>query len=529
MPLAAVSNGSSWTLTSVPLPNASEEGYLRGVSCSSASTCVAVGYYFDSSVGWLPLAESWNGSTWTAQTAAVPSGALTSALYDASCASATACSAVGDYENSSDEFVPLAESWNGSSWSSQSVPSPSGVQEGTGVGLDGVACSLGNACAAVSGYIKSVHGEPVSLAESWSGSAWSVQSISAPSGALASGLSGVSCTVASACTAVGTYNNVAGEAVPLAESWNGSSWSPESPPAPSGAARSELESVSCTAASVCAAVGSYENGTNAGRFLVERDSGSVSVPHNMTAPSLTGTPAVGQTLTCSDGAWENEPTEYAYHWLRGGAAISGQEAATYVVQTADEGHSITCEVTASNQAGSASAVSGNALTAAATTPETKEPTTGTPTTSNPTAGAAKTSGGNAGGGTTTKALTTAEVASFLSSLPTPKGKAASIKALLKSGGYTATFKAPGGGRLVVSWYDVPHGAHVSRAKAKPVLLATATASFAAAGTNDLKVKLTAAGKRLLRKAKRATLTQRAVFAATGGATLTKLRTLTLHR
>ncbi|HTX12290.1 MAG TPA: hypothetical protein VME22_26975, partial [Solirubrobacteraceae bacterium] len=271
-PLAASWNGSTWTLEGVPLPGGSEEGYLRGVSCSSASACVAVGYYFDSALGWLPLAESWNGSSWSSQNAFAPSGAMTNSLYGVSCTSANACTAVGEYENGSEEFLPLAESWNGSSWSSQSVPAPSGTQQGSS--LNGIACSSGTACAAVSGYIKSAGGEPVPLAESWNGSTWSLQSVSAPSGALASWLGGVSCTSATACTAVGDYNNAAGEEVPLTESWNGSSWSPESTPVPSGASTSRLTGVSCTAASVCTAVGSYQNGSFEGRLLAERGSGS---------------------------------------------------------------------------------------------------------------------------------------------------------------------------------------------------------------------------------------------------------------
>jgi 5-hydroxyisourate hydrolase-like protein (transthyretin family) len=74
-------------------------------------------------------------------------------------------------------------------------------------------------------------------------------------------------------------------------------------------------------------------------------------PVNTAAPTLTGTPALGQTLTCSQGSWANNPTSYSYAWLRNGVAIAGQAGSTYVVQAADQGHAISCQVTAGNAGG----------------------------------------------------------------------------------------------------------------------------------------------------------------------------------
>lgn len=74
-------------------------------------------------------------------------------------------------------------------------------------------------------------------------------------------------------------------------------------------------------------------------------------PVNTSAPALTGTPTPGQTLTCSTGTWTNNPNGYTYAWLRDGSPIAGQASSTYVVQSADQGHSISCRVTASNSGG----------------------------------------------------------------------------------------------------------------------------------------------------------------------------------
>lgn len=75
-------------------------------------------------------------------------------------------------------------------------------------------------------------------------------------------------------------------------------------------------------------------------------------PVNTAAPALTGTPAVGKTLSCSTGTWANNPSSFSFAWLRDGAPIAGQSAGTYVVQPADQGHAISCQVTASNGGGS---------------------------------------------------------------------------------------------------------------------------------------------------------------------------------
>ena len=95
-------------------------------------------------------------------------------------------------------------------------------------------------------------------------------------------------------------------------------------------------------------------------------------PQNTKAPAVSGTPTVGSTLTCSQGTWTGAPAPtYAYLWMREGAAIAGASASTYKVLEADEGYSLSCEVTATNSAGMASERSSNALKVAGTKPEEK--------------------------------------------------------------------------------------------------------------------------------------------------------------
>jgi hypothetical protein len=80
-------------------------------------------------------------------------------------------------------------------------------------------------------------------------------------------------------------------------------------------------------------------------------------PANTTAPVASGTGTVGQTLSCTQGVWTNAPTSYVYQWLRDGSNIASATNATYVLVAADSTHSLSCSVTATNPAGSASATS----------------------------------------------------------------------------------------------------------------------------------------------------------------------------
>jgi hypothetical protein len=82
-----------------------------------------------------------------------------------------------------------------------------------------------------------------------------------------------------------------------------------------------------------------------------------SKPGSTTAPAVTGTASVGGVLSCSQGSWNNNPASVAYKWLRNGSAIAGQAGSTYTVQSADLGTGISCEVTATNAAGSTGALS----------------------------------------------------------------------------------------------------------------------------------------------------------------------------
>lgn len=79
-------------------------------------------------------------------------------------------------------------------------------------------------------------------------------------------------------------------------------------------------------------------------------------PDFIDAPSISGTPMVGETLTGNLGTISNGIVS-ARQWLRDGVAISGATAASYTPVTADVGKMVAFRVTATGLGGEATATS----------------------------------------------------------------------------------------------------------------------------------------------------------------------------
>src|SRR5204862_2978342 len=110
---------------------------------------------------------------------------------------------------------PLAEHWNGTGWASMAMPAPAGA---TSLGLSGVSCTSASACTAIGSYSVGVFPNNTNegLAERWNGKTWAIQPVADQNISLFS----VKCISSTACIAGGvdTSDNA------LAEYWNGSSW-----------------------------------------------------------------------------------------------------------------------------------------------------------------------------------------------------------------------------------------------------------------------------------------------------------------
>jgi hypothetical protein len=110
---------------------------------------------------------------------------------------------------------------------------------------------------------------------------------------------------------------------------------------------------------------------------------------------------------------------------------------------------------------------------------------------------------------------------------TPHGQAARIAALLRSGVFKTRFKAPAAGMTVVRWYYSPP-VELTGGTGSPLLIASGRLRVHTAGTAQLTIRLTAAGIRALRGARRMRLTATFVFTPVGAVPERTSRTFELR-
>ena len=295
---------------------------LRAVSCASASACVAVDADDNALASSDPGASS---ATWSITP--VGSGRQLAAI---SCASTGLCAAVGAGGEAlaSDDAATLAPEW------------PGETVDGGG-SLTGVSCLPGGFCLAldVSGHSLSAR-VPAPRATTLEPPAAELTSTSAtlegevdPNDAAlgacsfeyASGTSGIqSIPCATLPPAIGT-SRVSAKLTGLA---------------PNTAYRYRI-------------IATAPAGTGAGAEVTFTTPVSASVALVTPNPSITGTPAVNQRLTCHPGTPAGSSAQLTYAWLRDQIPIAGSTSSTYTVKGQDSGQHLQCQVTATDGGGSA--------------------------------------------------------------------------------------------------------------------------------------------------------------------------------
>lgn len=376
---------AGWTATEAQLPSSSGQQitFLSGDSCPSSAFCVAVGSYtVDGGNDSYGLIETLSGESWTPAQAPVPanatavSGQVNTALVSVSCPSTTSCIAVGWYTDSSGNSEGLIDTLSGGQWSASEAPLPTNTNGYTGPGLSSISCPSVGSCVAVGFYgggagpggfidassngvwtatvqvattllsvscasadfcaavgpgangggsdlIETLSGgnwssfaptgaDPTNVScpvvgfcvvvgnnvemlsnGMWSGVAlpWPTNANANPEGGSYDGLGGISCLSSSYCVATGSYYAADGNDYPLIETLSGSTWDATEGPLPSNAATApgtqgaslssadaligaEPNSVTCLALGDCLAVGTYFTGTGLYPLVESLSSGS---------------------------------------------------------------------------------------------------------------------------------------------------------------------------------------------------------------------------------------------------------------
>ena len=127
----------------------------------------------------------------------------------------------------------------------ESTPDVSSLALTGGPELTAVSCAI-STCLSV-GYYSSAANTPVTVAEAWDGSSWTLMNSPNVTGAANTSLDAVSCSSRRFCMAVGKYvvsdsGYGINETGAFAEVWNGTSWELAEPVNPAG---SSFVSVSC--------------------------------------------------------------------------------------------------------------------------------------------------------------------------------------------------------------------------------------------------------------------------------------------
>ncbi len=238
-----------------------------------------------------------------------------------------------------------------------------------------------------------------------------------------------------------------------------------------------------------------------------------SRPADLEAPRVSGTPAVGQQLTCIRGIWNGQPPPaFTYRWLRDGTGIPAARSGTYTVELADQGHLLSCEVIATNTEGTTEAESSNAVAILRGTVRTEIAPELT------FASYAKVAA----------TPTAAQLLAALRSQLTRAQHRARVTSLQKAGLYAFSFAALGRGTLEFYWYEAPTGAH-HPTYTKPLLLALSSTSFSRASTKTVKLRLTSAGRRLISRGQHITLTAKGTFFPSPGRPVSWFETVALSR
>ena len=248
----------------LPLPRVAPEGSsvtrlgeLVGVSCVSRRWCVAVG-----SVRATParrqggLVERWGGRRWSIEGSFVVPGRTRVFIDAVACRSERWCLAVGSaVEGDGVLTQPFSMLWDGSRWKLVSVPTPTSTRP---VELSAISCTSTEACVAV-GAAGQIRDAQRPVIEEWNGHRWRDR----PQANVVGELDSVDCTAATTCTALGSPILAGTPPDPaflasypaLIERRSGAGWTRESLPIAAGALASLPDAVTCLSARACVSVG----------------------------------------------------------------------------------------------------------------------------------------------------------------------------------------------------------------------------------------------------------------------------------
>jgi hypothetical protein len=287
--LIEVLSQGSWTAMSAPLPPDADSADIdntTGVSCMTGGCVVAGDYVLADGTTRVPFAATFADGVWSTSQLplpADPSSDPNAQLQDLSCSGSGTCAAVGSYVSASGWGYGLVETMTNGEWSATSVTSPdAGADEGTM--LTKVSCGSDGTCAAFGQDPGSPDGY---LVANWDGANWTAEDAPVAAGVIGPGFTDVVCGGSSTCVLLGQYRDSdVGTGSVMDVGVNGT-WTPVSVVLPDGAldTNPKLADAWCSDVGTCEVIGSYVDASGASQGLVETVAEGVPSAAQLPAPA----------------------------------------------------------------------------------------------------------------------------------------------------------------------------------------------------------------------------------------------------
>ena len=272
--------------------------FLSTVSVSTDDVW-AFGYATQSDGTDPALAEHYDGHSWTTVPIPSPSGSIATYPYAATAFASDDVWVVGHSEDSSGVWSTLTEHWDGTSWTIVASPNQDGANDSYLYAVSGA--SSDDLWAVGTGLNTAGDGTNKTFAIHWDGTEWSVVDTPAPSASL-SELNGVVAVSSDDVWAAGAYQTDTG--IPsLVEHWNGKKWKVLPSPNPDNAQLTQFGPLVAFGPNDIETIGYYADSAGGIDPMAAHYNGKRWRLQFMESPGGLGTLLLGASASGPDDIW----------------------------------------------------------------------------------------------------------------------------------------------------------------------------------------------------------------------------------
>ena len=262
-------NGSSWASTPIATSlNFGGDGEVLGVSCANDGSCTAVGYVTSGSFSYQGIAAQYFNGAWSTSLVGTDIAMMASSIATSvSCWSSSACEVGGNVVDGSGSQQALVGSWNGTSWTDQTLGSSLNVDGNATV--TALACAADTSCAAVGNFLDG-NGQEQAFAANLSAGQWEAGQIAEGIGAASASAQAVTCLSQDQCVATGYDIDQSGATQAFTSLFDGVAWTDSALFATQNAGGNATATAASCSASQCVLAGSFAGSSTSSHAAFER-------------------------------------------------------------------------------------------------------------------------------------------------------------------------------------------------------------------------------------------------------------------